>query len=68
MLYSEEFTEGGQPSHTCVPTNQCDDATPYRTYTGWCNNQHYHKYGNAFNAYRRLLPPVYQDGAFTYLL
>lgn len=61
-LFSGNVSENNE---TCVPKPYpCDHTTPYRSYSGWCNNIKFPSYGNAFNPFRRLLDPAYNDGWF----
>ncbi|CAG7820997.1 unnamed protein product [Allacma fusca] len=55
---------------TDLPKNQkcgehdlpCDHTAKFRSITGWCNNLQNPDKGKAFLAFKRLLPPVYNDG------
>ncbi|KAF7995421.1 hypothetical protein HCN44_006528 [Aphidius gifuensis] len=40
----------------------CDPTSPYRTFTGHCNNLRNPKLGKSLTTFARLLPPVYDDG------
>ena len=40
----------------------CDEHYPYRSYDGSCNNLENYWWGAAGSSYKRLLPPLYDDG------
>ncbi|KAJ8678537.1 hypothetical protein QAD02_014324, partial [Eretmocerus hayati] len=47
----------------CPPEDgPCDLTTPYRTYSGHCNNLRNPNLGKSLTTFARLLPPVYEDG------
>lgn len=46
----------------CDDTGPCDPSSPYRTYTGHCNNLRNPGYGKSLTTFSRLLPSAYDDG------
>lgn len=40
----------------------CDPTSPYRTYTGHCNNLEHPTLGKSLTTFARLLPAVYENG------
>lgn len=40
----------------------CDTSTPFRSFTGHCNNLRNPTLGKSLTTFARLLPPVYEDG------
>lgn len=43
-------------------TAPCDTKTPFRTFTGYCNNLRNPTLGQSLTVFARLLPSVYEDG------
>ncbi|CAH1116127.1 unnamed protein product [Phaedon cochleariae] len=46
----------------CDDNGPCDPSSPFRTYTGHCNNLRNPTYGKSLTIFNRLLPSVYDDG------
>ncbi|VDP15878.1 unnamed protein product [Onchocerca flexuosa] len=62
----EPFLGPGGSVEKCLLKNlPCDDSTPYRTMSGWCNNLRNPHFANAFGPLIHLLPPAYDDGIDT---
>jgi peroxidase len=45
-----------------VDDGVCDPTTPYRTFSGHCNNLRNPSLAKSLTTFARLLPPVYEDG------
>lgn len=59
----EPFIEHNELVEKCLPKKlPCDDSTPYRTISGWCNNLRNPHLANAFTPLIHLLPPAYENG------
>lgn len=43
-------------------TAPCDSSTPFRTFTGYCNNLRNPTLGQSLTTFARLLPSAYEDG------
>ncbi|CRK94120.1 CLUMA_CG007643, isoform A [Clunio marinus] len=61
------FMSGTISSITLEPqcedlTAACDTTTPFRTFTGYCNNLKNPSLGQSLTVFARLLPSVYEDG------
>ncbi|XP_052759385.1 uncharacterized protein LOC113522388 [Galleria mellonella] len=46
----------------CDDQGPCNPDSPFRTYTGHCNNLRNPNLGKSLTTFARLLPPVYEDG------
>ncbi|OWR55548.1 putative oxidase/peroxidase [Danaus plexippus plexippus] len=46
----------------CDDNGNCDPDSPFRSYTGHCNNLRNPNLGKSLTTFARLLPPVYEDG------
>ncbi|XP_072395913.1 uncharacterized protein [Diabrotica undecimpunctata] len=46
----------------CDDNGPCDPSSPFRTYTGHCNNLRNPGWGKSLTTFNRLLPSVYDDG------
>lgn len=52
-----------QESDVCHEENEpCDPRTPYRSYSGHCNNLERTNLGRSVTTFARLLPSVYENG------
>lgn len=75
-MFRDELTEGLQhvdvtsllPSNAldldthCEETGPCDASSPFRTFTGHCNNLRKSSWGKSLTTFDRLLPSAYEDG------
>lgn len=48
----------------CEETGPCDSNSPFRTFTGHCNNLRKPSLGKSLTTFDRLLPSAYEDGEF----
>lgn len=44
----------------------CDETTPFRTHSGYCNNLKNPNLGKSLATFARLLPAMYENGNFWY--
>ncbi|XP_065580760.1 uncharacterized protein LOC136040414 isoform X2 [Artemia franciscana] len=51
-----------QPCRGNEVTLPCDHTTPFRTFSGWCNNLANPSFGKQLTTFSRLLPAGYDDG------
>ncbi|CAG0906984.1 unnamed protein product, partial [Darwinula stevensoni] len=54
-----------QPPSFCPDGEEnrpCDPKSPFRTYSGWCNNLGKPHFGKDLTPFNRLLAPKYEDG------
>lgn len=77
-VFRDELSDGLQnvdvtsliPSHAldfeahCDETGPCDLSTPFRTFTGHCNNLRNPSLGKSLTTFTRLLPSSYEDGKY----
>lgn len=75
-MFRDELSDGLQnvdvssliPPHAldfephCEDTGPCDLSTPFRTFTGHCNNARNPNLGKSLTTFTRLLPSAYEDG------
>ncbi|KRT83256.1 peroxidase [Oryctes borbonicus] len=47
---------------TCDDNGICDETTPFRTFSGYCNNLRNPTWGKSLTTFTRLLPSQYEDG------
>ncbi|XP_047507220.1 heme peroxidase 2 [Pieris napi] len=60
FLGSDQLGPAIEPQ--CDDAGACDATSPFRTYTGHCNNLRNPSLGKSLTTFARLLPPVYEDG------
>lgn len=64
FVRNEMLLESGQQLHEECDEHDypCDHTSPYRSYTGWCNNLEHPDYGKSMSIFERFLPASYEDG------
>lgn len=47
---------------TCDDSGPCDETSPFRSFSGHCNNLRSPNWGKSLTTFARLLPSQYEDG------
>lgn len=45
-----------------VETHPCDPHSPYRSFSGYCNNLKNPNFGKSLTTFQRIMPSVYENG------
>ena len=60
--YLQQFTAPFEYCPYDLNSYDCDYNNPFRSYDGTCNNRIYPWYGKSESPFKRILPPIYDDG------
>lgn len=47
-----------------VETHPCDPHSPYRSFSGYCNNLKNPNFGKSLTTFQRIMPSVYENGKY----
>ncbi|XP_057660218.1 uncharacterized protein LOC130896263 [Diorhabda carinulata] len=61
-IYLSDLHQQMKPNEDCDEKEICDSTSPFRTYTGYCNNLKHPHWGNSLSPFIRMLPSAYEDG------